>query len=140
MIIVPVHLGVHWATAAVDLRNKRIDYYDSMNGAPRQHMRALQRWLRDEAADKLPALPAAANPLGLTADDFAEWPVRYLDPSVVPQQGNGSDCGVFALRFAEALARGLSAPDFSQRDVEALRLIIAAELVMGTVSATPGRK
>ena len=142
LLVVPVHLGVHWATACVDLGRRRIDYYDSMAGNPGAHLRALQRWLRDEARDKLPSLQPRDNPQGLTPEDFGDWPVRCLDASAVPQQGNGSDCGVFALRFAEALGRGLRAPDldFSQRDVEGLRLVIAADLVMGTVSATPKRK
>ena len=107
-------------------------------------MRAVQQWLFDEAADKLPSLPPSANPRNLTPEDFKEWPVRFLDASVVPQQDNGSDCGVFALRFAEALGRGAAVPGdlgFSQADMEALRLVIAADLVLGTVSATPkGRK
>jgi chemotaxis protein histidine kinase CheA len=141
LLVFPVHLGVHWATAVIDLNKKQIDYYDSMNGQPRQHLSSLQRWLFDEASDKLPSLTSpAANPLGLTAEDFRDWPIRCLDPSIVPQQGNGSDCGVFALRFAEALGRGCEVPDFSQSDMESLRLVVAADLVTGTISATPKRK
>ena len=120
------------------MRKKRIDYYDSMNGAPRGHLRALQRWLFDEATDKLSnSSTSPSNPTPPSAEDFRDWPVRFLDPAVVPQQGNGSDCGVFALRFAESLGRGLEVPDFSQSDMDALRLVIAADLVLGTVSATP---
>lgn len=139
-MVFPVHLGVHWATASIDLNRKRIDYYDSMGGNPARHLRALQRWLEDEAADKLPLLSPRDNPQQLTPEDFKDWPVRCLDSSIVPQQDNGSDCGVFALRFAEALGRGVRVPDFSQSDMEALRLVVAADLVMGTVSATPKRR
>ena len=140
LLVFPVHLGVHWATASIDLNRKRIDYYDSMGGNPARHLRALQRWLEDEAADKLPLLSPRDNPQQLTPEDFKDWPVRCLDSSIVPQQDNGSDCGVFALRFAEALGRGVRVPDFSQSDMEALRLVVAADLVMGTVSATPKRR
>lgn len=30
LIIVPVHLGVHWCLAVIDFRNKTVKYYDSM--------------------------------------------------------------------------------------------------------------
>jgi sentrin-specific protease 1 len=33
LIIVPVHLGVHWCLATIDFRNKAVKYYDSM-GSP----------------------------------------------------------------------------------------------------------
>lgn len=33
LVIVPVHLGVHWCLAAIDFRNKTVKYYDSM-GSP----------------------------------------------------------------------------------------------------------
>ena len=46
----------------------------------------------------------------------------------VPVQHNGCDCGVFALLFAERLARG--APlDFHQRDTPFYRLKIAADIM-----------
>lgn len=33
VLIVPVHLGMHWCMAAIDFRNKSVCYYDSL-GAP----------------------------------------------------------------------------------------------------------
>ena len=32
LLIVPVHLGMHWCLATIDLRSKQINYYDSMHG------------------------------------------------------------------------------------------------------------
>ena len=32
VLLVPVHLGMHWCLAAVDLDRKKITYYDSMGG------------------------------------------------------------------------------------------------------------
>ena len=46
----------------------------------------------------------------------------------IPQQQNGSDCGVFALRYCEALAR--EAPlDFDQADMPDLRMRIAVDIM-----------
>ena len=30
LLLVPVHLGIHWCMAIVDLRRKRFEYYDSL--------------------------------------------------------------------------------------------------------------
>ncbi|KAB7498523.1 Sentrin-specific protease 1 [Armadillidium nasatum] len=32
LLIIPVHLGMHWCLATIDFRNKTINYYDSMHG------------------------------------------------------------------------------------------------------------
>lgn len=33
MVLVPVHLGMHWCMAVMDFRKKQVRYYDSM-GSP----------------------------------------------------------------------------------------------------------
>lgn len=33
IILIPVHLGMHWCMAVIDFRSKEVRYYDSM-GAP----------------------------------------------------------------------------------------------------------
>lgn len=32
-IIIPLHLGVHWTLAVINIRDKRFEYYDSMAGS-----------------------------------------------------------------------------------------------------------
>jgi sentrin-specific protease 1 len=32
LLLVPVHLGVHWCMAVVDRRQRRLAYYDSLGG------------------------------------------------------------------------------------------------------------
>jgi hypothetical protein len=128
-IILPLHLAVHWAVAVIDLRGERLEYWDSMGGpAPAGMMDALGRWVTDEAADKLADPAAAAR--------FARAPAWPVVCRAVPRQGNGADCGVFALRFAECAARGVG-PDFTQADMDALRLVMAADCVAHTVSPVP---
>ena len=36
VLLLPVHLGMHWCLAAVDFRSKQICYYDSFKGSNRQ--------------------------------------------------------------------------------------------------------
>ena len=129
-IILPLHLTVHWAVAVIDLKNERLEFWDSMGGAEPGLMGALGQWVADEAADKLAVDdPAEAARLSRAPS----WPVICRS---VPRQGNGSDCGVFALRFAECAARGVG-PDFSQADMDALRLVMAGDCAHARVSPVP---
>lgn len=50
------------------------------------------------------------------------------DEEQIPEQYNGSDCGVFALEFAERLSRN-AAMDFQQRDMDTLRKRIVIDLL-----------
>ena len=52
LLIIPVHLGMHWCLACVDLRRKAVRYFDSMLGNNNRGLDAILRYLRDEHADK----------------------------------------------------------------------------------------
>ena len=49
-------------------------------------------------------------------------------PEAVPQQFNGSDCGVFALEFAERESRD-AAMNFHQQDMPTLRKRLAVDML-----------
>ena len=49
-------------------------------------------------------------------------------PQDIPQQQNGSDCGVFALRYCEALSREGDL-DFDQADMPDMRMRIAVDIM-----------
>ncbi len=65
--------------------------------------------------------------------DVSAWPVEYA--ADVPRQGNGWDCGMFALLFANRL--GLGTPfDFRQADLlRDARVRVACELMDCRVAA-----
>ena len=46
LILVPVHLGMHWCLATVDLKRKGVFYYDSMGGDNTDCLDALLRYLQ----------------------------------------------------------------------------------------------
>ncbi|XP_037724348.1 uncharacterized protein LOC119556330 isoform X2 [Drosophila subpulchrella] len=118
VIPVPVHCnGVHWCMAIIHLRNKTIRYYDSM-GAPNQAvLNALEAYLREESLDK------RKQPF-----DTSVFVIENV-PNV-PQQLNGSDCGVFSCMFAEYISR--DAPiTFSQAEMEYFRKKMVLEIVAG---------
>ncbi|KAL4704662.1 hypothetical protein ACJJTC_013446 [Scirpophaga incertulas] len=117
LLVVPVHLGVHWCLALVRLRARRVAYLDSMGGRNQRCLDALLQYLRDEHQDKK----------GAPFDDSG-WTTEILKD--IPQQMNGSDCGMFACTFAEFAARG--APfTFSQHHMPYLRRKAALEILTG---------
>ncbi len=55
-------------------------------------------------------------------------PFIVVESKEVPQQLNGSDCGVFACIFAEFLSRDAML-DFTQDDITLLRRVVALEIL-----------
>uniref|UniRef100_A0A8C7MRY0 SUMO specific peptidase 1 n=1 Tax=Oncorhynchus kisutch TaxID=8019 RepID=A0A8C7MRY0_ONCKI len=94
VILVPVHLGVHWCLSVVDLRKKSITYFDSMGGNNDEACRILLQYLQQESKDK------KGKDL-----DTAEWTVQSKKRHEIPQQMNGNDCGMFTCKYAEYVTK-----------------------------------
>ncbi|KAK7061142.1 SUMO1 sentrin specific peptidase 1 [Halocaridina rubra] len=92
LLLVPVHLGMHWCLATIDFRTKHIRYYDSMLGDNEKCLEALVKYLESEHQDKK---QSSYDTSGWTLDNVKN----------IPQQMNGSDCGMFACKFSEYLSR-----------------------------------
>ncbi|XP_066993431.1 sentrin-specific protease 1 isoform X2 [Anabrus simplex] len=115
MLIIPVHLGVHWCMAAVDFRKKSIRYYDSMGAPNRTCLEALMGYLEEEMMDKKKE-----------KFDRTGWTTENVQN--IPQQMNGSDCGMFACMYAEFLCRDVKI-NFSQADMPYFRRKMAYEIL-----------
>ncbi|KAG7466971.1 hypothetical protein MATL_G00148160 [Megalops atlanticus] len=95
IILVPLHLGVHWSLAVIDLKAKSVKCYDSMGQRHDEICRLLLLYLKDEYKTKK------------NKDlEVSKWEVTSLRSNEIPQQNNGSDCGVFACKYADYIARG----------------------------------
>lgn len=117
VICVPIHLGMHWCMAIVDMRRKTVSYYDSMGKPNVQCTEAIFRYLQDEHAEK------KGSPF-----DTKGWQLKCVRD--VPQQMNGSDCGMFSCTYAEFATR--NAPfNFSQEDMPYFRRKMVVELMIG---------
>lgn len=101
LLLVPVHLGLHWTLAIVDFKQKEVRYYDSMNGYNNECLKALCNYLKQEHLDKKKS-----------EFDLNEWNAYHVRD--IPQQMNGSDCGMFACKFADWLCRGKTIFTFNQ--------------------------
>jgi sentrin-specific protease 1 len=117
LILLPIHLGMHWCMAAIDFRSRTILYYDSLHGSNKQCLSVLRDWIANESKDKLKY-----------DFDFTGWTLSC--PKDIPAQQNGYDCGVFALVFAEHLSRD-SPFNFSQSNMLYWRDRISYEIITG---------
>ncbi|KAE8356801.1 hypothetical protein BDV28DRAFT_126565 [Aspergillus coremiiformis] len=112
-VFVPVHNSAHWTLIVIKPMERTIEHFDSLGQANPRHVAIMKDWLRNELGPR-----------------YAEEEWRVL-PSVSPQQDNGSDCGVFLLSTAKAVAIGLEPLSYCARDIVLLRKKIVAELMAG---------
>ncbi|XP_068811265.1 sentrin-specific protease 2 isoform X2 [Struthio camelus] len=94
LILVPIHLRVHWALAVIDVRRKTIKYFDSVGQKGDKICENLFQYLQEESKEK--------RNLELS---FSEWILHSMESHEIPQQLNGSDCGVFMCKYAEYVSR-----------------------------------
>ena len=130
MVVMPVNINnTHWVLCIVDFVKKEVIFIDSMAGSGTVHREALLRWVRDEHQNKK----------GAPLDPSVKWTSRATGSSL-PQQMNGSDCGVFATMCAIYLSDpfgvagdgfgGLGIPaDFSQGDIPYFRKRILLDVL-----------
>lgn len=94
-IFVPIHKEIHWCLAVIDMKAKKFQYLDSLGGSDACALEVLARYISDEAKDK-------------TGKDIdvSSWETELVDD--LPRQENGSDCGMFMIKYADFYSRGLS--------------------------------
>jgi sentrin-specific protease 1 len=93
----PIFIGqCHWTLAVMYIRDKKIEYYDSMRGLGADFlMKGLWRWLGDERTLKK---------LNLPESEINDWEFINKNPRHIPQQNNGIDCGLYLIMNADFLS------------------------------------
>ncbi|XP_015190659.1 PREDICTED: sentrin-specific protease 1-like [Polistes dominula] len=115
IIVVPIHLGIHWCMSIIDFRDKSICYYDSMGSSNPKCLSALRQYLEEESMDKKKK-----------SFDTSDW--KLISAKNIPQQMNGSDCGVFSCMFAEYICANRKIT-FTQEDMPYFRNKMAYEIL-----------
>jgi sentrin-specific protease 1 len=113
LILIPIHLDLHWALVVVDLRVPGAFYYDSMSDetqtlANRSCLTQIINYIKEEHRNK-------KNGKELEMKNFVREPT-----ATTPQQLNGSDCGLFLCKVAEFLSQE-AALNFDQEDMPYFR-------------------
>lgn len=117
IIPIPVHKGIHWCMAIIHMKNKTIKYYDSMGAPNNAVLNALVDYLKNESLDKKKV-----------ALDMSGWSIENVQD--IPQQENGSDCGVFSCMYAEFVSRNRPFI-FSQQHMQYFRKRMIYEICSG---------
>ena len=118
-IFFPINIAkVHWTLAVIYPQKKRIEYFDSSGRNGQLYRDGLLRWIKDEAADKH----------GLSLN-IHEWNT-YSRSHEIPQQGNGWDCGMFAIIAADFLSDNLPLR-YTQNDMPSFRLKVGLRILNG---------
>uniref|UniRef100_A0A667HF47 Ubiquitin-like protease family profile domain-containing protein n=1 Tax=Lynx canadensis TaxID=61383 RepID=A0A667HF47_LYNCA len=113
LLLIPIHLEVHWSLISVDVRRRTITYFDSQRTLNRRCPKHIAKYLQAEAVKK-------------DRLDFHQGWKGYFKMNVA-RQNNDSDCGAFVLQYCKHLA--LAQPfSFTQQDMPKLRRQIYKEL------------
>ncbi|XP_041696519.2 sentrin-specific protease 5 [Coregonus clupeaformis] len=113
LLLIPIHLEIHWSLITVDIANHHIHYYDSQGIVFKYTMENILSYILAEAKEK----KQAGYQKG--------W--KMTINKGIPQQKNDSDCGVFVLEYCKCLA--LKEPlQFTQDDMPKVRQRIYKEL------------
>ncbi|KAM4748227.1 sentrin-specific protease 3 [Rhinophrynus dorsalis] len=113
LLLIPIHLEVHWSLVCVDVSNRTITYFDSQRTLNRRCPKHIAKYLQAEAIKK-------------DRPEFVSGWKGYFKMNVA-RQNNDSDCGAFVLQYCKFLA--LSLPfTFGQQDMPKLRRQIYKEL------------
>ncbi|XP_034440026.1 uncharacterized protein LOC117760808 [Hippoglossus hippoglossus] len=113
LLLIPIHLEIHWSLVTVTMATKTISYYDSQGIVFRHTTDNIMKYLQSEAREK----EQTAFQKG--------WKITIIKG--IPQQRNDSDCGVFVLEYCRRLS--VRQPLlFSQEDMPLIRKRIYKEM------------
>lgn len=119
-IFVPINRhNTHWCLAVINNRDRRFEFYDSMNGAGSGALDLLRDYMYQQTADTHPG----ANRAEMGYDKYAMFSTLPC-----PQQQNSFDCGVFVSKMVEVLSRDMDIMSFSQPDMPNIRRRMAYEI------------
>jgi len=116
-MIIPINQNnMHWTLAVINFKKKRFEYYDSLGGNPdtrKLYTKYMANFIQDETGGKA---------------DLRDWQNYQMDKS--PRQANGSDCGLFVIKTAEMIVRGVT-PSLPPEKTALLRRRVLAQIVIG---------
>uniref|UniRef100_A0AAQ4QF97 SUMO specific peptidase 3b n=1 Tax=Gasterosteus aculeatus aculeatus TaxID=481459 RepID=A0AAQ4QF97_GASAC len=113
LLLIPIHLEVHWSLVSVDIPRRAITYFDSQRTLNRRCPKHIFKYLQAEAIKK-------------DQQDFLTGWKGFFKMNV-GRQNNDSDCGAFVLQYCKCLALGQPFI-FGQQDMPRLRRQMYKEL------------
>uniref|UniRef100_UPI003D9C95FF sentrin-specific protease 5 n=1 Tax=Danio rerio TaxID=7955 RepID=UPI003D9C95FF len=122
LILIPLHLEIHWSLITVDVSKQNINFYDSQGILFKFALDNVMKYIMEEAKEK-------KQPLFQKG-----W--KMLINKTIPQQKNDNDCGAFVLEYCKCLAF-MKPLSFTQEDMPRVRKRIYRELCDCRLSHSP---
>mmetsp|Transcript_34463 Transcript_34463/g.89264 ORF Transcript_34463/g.89264 Transcript_34463/m.89264 type:complete len:543 (+) Transcript_34463:293-1921(+) len=119
-LVCPINLhNTHWALGVIEMKKKRIQYFDSMcgGGGGGGALGHLKSYLENEYKRQNDGKDG----------DFSEWVEEGV---AVPQQQNGYDCGVFVCTMMYYVAKDLPF-DYTQENMGEVRKALVYYILKG---------
>ncbi|XP_043079047.1 sentrin-specific protease 5 [Puntigrus tetrazona] len=113
LILIPLHLEIHWSLITVDISKQSINFYDSQGILFKFAVDNILKYILAEAKEKKQAIFQKG------------WEI--VVNRTIPQQKNDNDCGVFVLEYCKCLAF-MKPLLFTQEDMPQVRKRIYREL------------
>ncbi|XP_035279590.1 sentrin-specific protease 5-like isoform X1 [Anguilla anguilla] len=113
LLLIPIHLEIHWSLITVDIATRNVYFYDSQGIVFRHAIENILKYIMAEAKEKEQMVYQKG------------W--KMIINKRIPQQRNDNDCGVFVLEYCKCLALGRPL-QFSQADMPKIRKRIYKEL------------
>ncbi|XP_067254574.1 sentrin-specific protease 5 isoform X1 [Chanodichthys erythropterus] len=113
LILIPLHLEIHWSLITVDVSKQNINFYDSQGILFKFAVDNILKYILAEAKEKKQLVFQKG------------W--KMVVNKTIPQQKNDNDCGVFVLEYCKCLAF-MKPLLFTQEDMPRVRKRIYREL------------
>ena len=122
IILIPIHLtkSEHWTLVCINFDRFEINYYDSLSSLSLGNVSEIFK-------DIINFLKMESQNQQIQQTNFDFFKIRCVKN--IPQQENGSDCGVFMCFYAFLIANGLTECfKFEQNDIIFIRKVLAIQL------------
>ena len=116
LILIPIHVPGHWCLVVIDVEEMQLEYYDSLGNVDMQIVDAVIEYLRAEWSK--------VNGNGFRIS------VKLMKD--IPQQQNGTDCGVFICMYARYRLERCN-KWFCSNQIKSLRKAMLNEIVAGRI-------
>ena len=118
IVFFPININnMHWSLVVTYMKQKRVEYFDSIFKSGDNIMKNIIRYLKDEYMDKKKETL-----------DISEW--KMINHDHIPKQVNTSDCGAFMSVYCNYLSLGQSLT-FSKKDMSYFRKRMLIDIICG---------
>ncbi|XP_013639761.1 PREDICTED: uncharacterized protein LOC106345033 [Brassica oleracea var. oleracea] len=121
--------GNHWVAYHVDLKKEKIDCYDPIFGeaTPKSERRILNSF--KPLTHMILYMLSDHIPANIRAPVKKKFSFRRRSKRYTPQNTQIGDCGVYLLKFVECLALGVTFDGINDKNIQGLRMKMAAEIL-----------